>query len=110
MKVEDVKLKDITVLKTIAWRWFQQRVGCHLSRLRGFFSFSFLFLSLFLTACGFHLRGEEVLPFAALNVAGNPGYLTVIQLKEAVSKVPMTRLASGFSDADATLTVVTESR
>src|SRR5262245_604621 len=73
---------------------------------------SSFFLSLALlfaiAGCGFHLLGEERLPFASLAVVGNS--VTANQLKQSVSKVSGTRLAPSIGQADAGLYVLSENR
>jgi LPS-assembly lipoprotein len=110
MKDDRERMEKGAVPKATAWLWFKQVIDCRVHYLRRLSSCLLLFISLFLTACGFQLRGEQTLPFSALNVAGNPGYATLIQLKEAVSKVPHTRLAKGMGDADGTLIITAETR
>jgi LPS-assembly lipoprotein len=58
-----------------------------------------------LTACGFHLRGQEVLPFDSLYVTpGSSEFAT--QLKRAVSSGSKTKIVDNAKDAQATLSIL----
>jgi len=61
-----------------------------------------------LAACGFHLRGDTVLPFASLAVTGTGNFPAVAQLRQAVGAAPRTRLESAAAKADANLVILRE--
>lgn len=68
--------------------------------------FLLLILLVTLTACGFQLRGEQVLPFAAIAVSGDAASPLTAQLRQAVAAVPRTRLAVTPAASDAELQIV----
>src|SRR6266571_8285556 len=61
-----------------------------------------------LAACGFHLRGQEQMPFETLYIPGNNPL--VVELKRNVAAASKTRLVDGPGDAQAVLGFTQELR
>jgi LPS-assembly lipoprotein len=68
-----------------------------------------LFAATFLSACGFHLRGQYTLPFASVFVS-TPGVSVVAgELKRELTNSP-TKLMPTAKDADAQLNIIEDRR
>ena len=63
-------------------------------------------LTLSLSSCGFHLRGQAALPFESLYVSGTSVFVN--QLKRAVRAGSKTRVTDNQKDAQATLQILSE--
>jgi LPS-assembly lipoprotein len=67
-----------------------------------------LSMAIWLTACGYHLRGESVMPFKTLYIeAANPGSLLISQLKHNLEASRVT-LSSTPEQADVVLNIASE--
>jgi LPS-assembly lipoprotein len=73
-------------------------------------SFLSLVLTVSLSSCGFHLRGEAPLPFAKMYVSGEASSLTLGQLKQTLASMPHTQLVAKSDQAEANLQIVSEQR
>jgi LPS-assembly lipoprotein len=89
-----------------------RRGGNHESANRSRFVRTLLALTCLglLAACGFHLRGDMVLPFAKIYVSGNPSNPAVGQLRQYLGKSPRLQLVARPQDAEAILQVLDEQR
>ncbi|HEX5337299.1 MAG TPA: LPS assembly lipoprotein LptE, partial [Gallionella sp.] len=67
-----------------------------------------LLMSLLLTACGFHLRGQSAMPFDTLYInASNPGTPFIAELRRNL-EANHVKLVNSADKADVTLDIVTE--
>src|SRR4051812_32259774 len=73
-------------------------------------SFLCLLLAFVVVGCGFQLRGQQTLPFSSIAILGNPAYVTIAQLKQAVATISSTRTVNNLAEADAGLYVISENR
>ena len=83
-----------------------ERIGFSFIRIPG--SCILLAAVLLLSSCGFHLRGQAVLPFDSLFISGSP--LIVTQIARAVRAGSKTRITNNPRDAEVTLEILNEAR
>ena len=75
---------------------------------RGLGPFILVAAVLLLSSCGFHLRGQALLPFNSLFISGSPAFAT--QIARAVRAGSKTRITNNPKDAEVTLEILSEAR
>jgi LPS-assembly lipoprotein len=69
-----------------------------------------IILSLLLSACGFHLRGDNSLPFTTLYIGAGAGSQLQADMKRAVNQSSVTRVTDKPAEAEAQLQLTSEQK